>query len=77
MSAVDDIKRDAVLARSSALQFQLLSAAYESENEDQIEQALYRIVTVRRMLANGMLEVIEEAAKAEDRENGSDGTSDN
>ncbi|WP_299501354.1 hypothetical protein [uncultured Roseobacter sp.] len=77
MSALEDIKEDAALARSGMLQLKLLSAAYESEDEDRIDQAIYRITTVRRMLANGMLDVIEAAAGAEEKDSGDGGASDN
>ncbi len=77
MSAEEGIKEDAALARSRDLQFKLISAAYESKDEEKIDMALYRVTTVRRMLANGLLELIEEVAEAEEREIGSDGTSEN
>lgn len=56
---MSSIEEDSALARSSAGQFQLISAAYESGDEEKIEMALYRVVAVRRMLRSGFLDLIE------------------
>lgn len=70
---MSSMEEDAALARSRELQLQLIIAAYEADDDEVFEQALYRVTTVRRMLSSGILEFIEEAAKAEDHEDGGDG----
>ena len=73
---MSSIEEDAALARSRALQFQLIAAAYETGDDEKFEQALYRVTTVRRMLSSGILELIEETAKAEVQADGKDDASD-
>ena len=51
---------DEALANSVEQQFQLLQQSYATGDDDQFDQALTRVTEVRRMKANGVLDMIRE-----------------
>ncbi|GFE52097.1 hypothetical protein So717_38500 [Roseobacter cerasinus] len=51
---------DEALADSVEQQFQLLQQSYATGNDEQFDQALTRVTEVRRMKANGVLDMIRE-----------------
>jgi hypothetical protein len=57
MLAGDNVE---ALAESVEQQFQLLQQSYATGDEEQFDQALIRVTEVRRMKANGVLDMIRE-----------------